>query len=568
MNGNYLQQISTIAKNEVFQKQLLLNKRIVIGFLLFMIAISTLGFFAPVTSVDSGIYTVGVEQDSKYYPAIEQHSSTRAVPLDKEAFENKEIDVLIYSDGSVDYHPSGKSQAALVESHEAINKYNERQFGKETNIAAAFPVLVNIIPTDEVATVQESTQDDSTDTNTDSSNSDDSTSDSSNSETSQENVEKLQNIEPPLPFESVILGLFFLVPFTFLIQSYASSLFDEQLTGMNDVLLTTPINITSFVIGKTLPYLIITGIISLALMAATNTWSILLLISMFVIGVCFLSTGFLVSILARSYRELTFLLLTVSILLMSLFVIPALFTGTLSIAFISPLSIIIAQLQGTSVTLTNISMSLIPTAIVGLIIYAFCIISYDYITLDNTTAISMKFTRILSQPQNGLQSLLWMQFVILPFVFILELLSLSLIFIVPSNIALYFILGTLAMIEEVAKSLPVVSGLKHSIYDNTITNATIGGIISGFSFFMAEKVFVAVQYAGFLDKNVGVVFSGFGELFFTSPLFFILWISFHSLMAIIPCNFSRYGKRWYIIGLFLAVGIHSGYNYAVMTLMS
>ncbi|MDY7081743.1 MAG: ABC transporter permease, partial [Halobacteria archaeon] len=138
-------------------------------------------------------------------------------------------------------------------------------------------------------------------------------------------------IAPPFPFESLILAFVFILPMNFVIQAYSSSIINERINRRGELLLVSPVSRAEIIAGKTLPYLsVMTGMsVVIALAIGGGVVSIA---SVIPIALVFLATSFIGAMFARSFKELTFVTVSVSVLLTSYIFIPAIFTDIHPIA--------------------------------------------------------------------------------------------------------------------------------------------------------------------------------------------------------------------------------------------
>jgi len=72
---------------------------------------------------------------------------------------------------------------------------------------------------------------------------------------------------------------------------------------------------------------------------------------------------------ARSFKELTFVTVTITVSLTSYAFVPAIFTQVTPIALISPLTIVVRDLQGQSISLLNFAFSTTPPTLTAAILF-------------------------------------------------------------------------------------------------------------------------------------------------------------------------------------------------------
>lgn len=587
-----------------------------------------------VSPPDENLYTVGVASDSAYHDAFAEHDSLRVVPPDEEQFHNGNLDVLVTEDGSIYAADTATGRAASNELTDAVRQYNTRLMSEEADTSAAFPVAVSVeyvtpkeqkLAFSDGAPAPDTTDNDGT-TETDSgvdSTNDDSTSDDSNESSTGDNSstddgqtdstagtdesktddgtgtsgsetdsdsgtatdesgsfgqsvgfaedETLPSeLVPPLPFESLLVAFALLIPLNFISQVYASSMVAERTKRRGEMLLVSPATRYEIVGGKTLPYFVIaSGIIAGALVAVGASW--VSIAGILPLAMAFLALSFLASSFARSYKELSFFTLGVSVLLTTYAFIPAIFTQVHPISAISPLSIVVADLQGAGFDTARVLMGTVPLFVTSAIVFVFGIETYEEEFLFAQVSLPKKVLLMLSAQIHSPRSAFVLGALSIPFVFVAELLVLAGLIAVPQLISVPLLLVIIAFIEEVGKSLPVYAGFRMGRLSLSWRTAAVAGALSGFGFFVAEKVTVISQQVGIHGLEMGEL--AFGTALSAggggSPLGMVilgLWPLLHSITTVISCVGARKGRTGYIVGLVLATVVHVGYNLTAVML--
>ncbi|ELZ39724.1 ABC transporter permease subunit, partial [Halorubrum tebenquichense] len=153
------------------------------------------------------------------------------------------------------------------------------------------------------------------------------------------------SITPPFPFTSLLLAFAFLVPMNFLIQAYGSSILDERTNRRGEPLLVTPLSPAEIVAGKTLPYAAAAAVVT-TLIALAVGGGPLSVFAVAPVAAAFLGATFVGAMFARSFKELTFVTVGVSVLLTTYAFVPAIFTNVTPVALVSPLTLVVFDLQG------------------------------------------------------------------------------------------------------------------------------------------------------------------------------------------------------------------------------
>jgi ABC-type Na+ efflux pump permease subunit len=382
------------------------------------------------------------------------------------------------------------------------------------------------------------------------------------------NLTTPSGIQPPFPLKSIIVGFIFLVPMNFIVQTYASSFFDETINYSGELLLVTPISRFDIIVGKTIPYLLlILGIATL--LAVVFGTTILSVLAIGAIGIAFLSAGFITGIFARSYRELTFVFLSLSLGIFGFVLVPSVFTTIHPISIISPLTVVVSELESEALNLGDLVFSMGPLTLTGILLYLYGSGIYKEEDLFTERRVPRKFLDALSNWIDSPKSLLLVGITVIPFVFASQLLLVALLFALPEALALPVLLLLAAFIEEFAKSVPIYAG----VIDEKLVGRKekyLAAVLSGAGFFVGEQITTIVQLVGLLKIDVGsAVFSGTLDQVSTSdPLIFLLpimWIAIHPISTVISSVGSGRGRYAYIITIILGTAVHLAYNLLVIT---
>ena len=113
-------------------------------------------------------------------------------------------------------------------------------------------------------------------------------------------------LSPPLPFDSIILVFVFIFPLYFTSQFFMMSIMNERIERQGEPLLSLPVKTSSIIIGKMLPYFL--GM--LAICTGITVYiqaSPLVLLPLVPIIIFFLANALVIGMLARSFKELSFI---------------------------------------------------------------------------------------------------------------------------------------------------------------------------------------------------------------------------------------------------------------------
>ena len=589
-----------------------------------------LGVASPSPNTD--IYRVGVADNSPYNAVIDDHASLTARPPDRTALTTGEIDLLIGAVRQPTAGPGTRSPTLLVEPADgekgdaaltafrsAVQSYNDRAMALEPNRTAAYPVVVELqyIPqstlgpaaptnagnlTGDDTPGDDADGDDGTDTDANATDANGTTSDvdggpangggdnATGTDSTDSDAPPVADdgggslldralfgggtsgspaeIQPPFPFGSLLLAFLFLVPMNFVIQSYGSSILNERISRRGELLLVAPVERLDIVAGKTLPYAAI-AVATTAIIAAAIGGSLLSVAAVVPIAMTFLAATFLGAMFARSFKELTFVTITITVFLTSYVFIPSIFTNVTPIALISPLTLVVMELQGEAVSLGSYLFSTGPFYTSTAVLFLLGTGVYREEDMFSQKPVPLKFLDALDARLSGIRSVGVLTALFLPFVFIAELLAIAVLFVLPIEVSIPLILVVIAAVEEVAKSIHVFAGFESDRFDRSVRTALVLGIASGIGFFVAEKFTVVAQLVGLPGLQLGEAAlqpAGIGITPSTSLLLLAGPLVLHTVTAGVAALGARKKLRWYLVSLVAATAIHAAYNFGVVTL--
>lgn len=321
-------------------------------------------------------------------------------------------------------------------------------------------------------------------------------------------------IRPPFPLMSVLVSFVFVVPMFFITQLYSSSIMDERMSRKGIMLLVSPLRGYEIVVGKTLPFFVImllfVGIASALL--GGGLFAVLIMVPVMLI---FLSTAFVSSILARNFRELTMMLIFFAIVLGSYLFIPTAFVNIHEYSIISPLTLVVTQLEGEAVSFEGMVFASAPLLFVSLLSFLFGTL------LVNEEGLLLKveiFDKIIESVERLLYYLgdrrlgvLIIGMLMVPFVFLNQLFLLVIFFNIMKISPVLVIGISIAVsvfIEEWAKVLaPLV------LFNKGHRGSVFIGILSGTGYFLGEKGLLLLVLTSVVKGGLGeVLFVGAGYL--------------------------------------------------------
>ncbi|QCC57624.1 PrsW family glutamic-type intramembrane protease [Natrinema thermotolerans] len=613
--SNSIARTGRIARWEVTSSAGTVDRKTAVALVVLVLAAGTAG----VSVSDEGlglereIYVVGVAEESQYHDVAVEAEQFRPVPLEDVVAESgggnadtialredANVDVVVTRDGRI-AHDGPNGAAAYDEFRSAVETYNANLMDRESDQAAAYPVLVSLEYQDRDlgGTTADGTSDDGGGTADESSDGGDGTTDGGTDSDGDEPAtggggggddggnDRLQvpnvggdsgassapgtpgSIAPPFPFDSLVLAFLFVVPMNFVIQAYGSTIMDERLNRRGELLLVSPASSREIVAGKTLPYLL--GLVGIVVAIAVGIGgSPLAVAAALPIALLFLAASFTGAMFARSFKELTFVTVTISVFLTTYTFIPAIFTDVNPIALISPLTLIVMDLQDESVRLGEYLFSTGPFYLSAAVLFLLGVGVYREEDMFAQKPIPAKVLDAVANRLHGRRSVALLSILFIPFVFAGQLLSVALLFAVPEVVAVPAMVVAAAAIEELAKSVGVYAGFARSRFDATAKTAVVLGAFSGAGFFLGEKVTHVVQFVGLPDLPVGT--AAFGPAVSSDPLLlavvFLAPLALHVVTAICSAVGASRGRTGYAVGFLAATIVHVAYNLGVLTLVA
>ena len=585
-----------IARWEVGRSVAVVDRRtLFLGLVVLVVVGSTVGAGVLTSGValDRGLYRVGVDESSPYHEPVAASTALAVHPASEDAYRAGELDLLVHDRGVV-VPDTPKGEAALSAFRTSVEHHNAALMTAEENQTAAFPVVVSL----RYATRAEASSTAATDEGGDDAAGSGGgtapgagpTSDVSESgaETTggdgplavpgigtsifaQDSTGSPATISPPFPFGSLILAFAFLVPMNFVIQAYGSTILNERVNRRGELLLVAPVAPSDIVAGKTLPYLAamvgVTTLIALAVGGGIVTVAAIVPLALLFLGATFVGAMF-----ARSFKELTFVTVTVSVFLTSYAFVPAIFSNVTPIALISPLTLVVRDLQSTGVGLGAYLFSTGPIYLSAAVLFLLGIGVYREEDMFTQLPVPRKFLDALDARLRGTKSVALVSMLSIPFVFVAELLGVALLFALPIAVSVPVILVVVALVEEVAKSLHVLAGFEKGRFEPSLGVSLTVGAASGVGFFVGEKATAVVQVVGLPELTVGrAAFAPAGTVGAEAlPLALALLLAplaLHVVTAVLSALGARGGVRWYLGGLAAAIAVHTAYNLTVVSIL-
>ncbi len=554
-----------------------------LAIILFLAAVAagiTLG-----SSGSDGMYVVGVDENDPYYEVVEDADEFQTQPPDTNALEAGEQDLVVDSETGLLIADTERADAAATEFRIVVREHNDRTLSTETNdesVSHPIALTVGYVESGD-ATVPEPTDDISADsadvggsTATDHDDngvfSDIRAEFRSTMGFEDSGANTAGELQPPVPFRALILALLFLIPLNFVAQAYGSSVMGERIQNRGELLLTSPASKWEIIAGKTLPYLAAIVAIS-ALVAVPIGAGVLAVLAVIPLGVVLLSGVFVAAMYARSFKELTFITTFLAVATVAYAFVPAMFMDVHPIAAISPLTIVVQSIDpASSINLGALVFSFTPLAVLSISLYAFGASLYREEDMFSHRSIPQKAIDSLSVITTGLTGIPKAIALLMPLVFVIQLLAVAILFPAPEPYNVIVLFVTISVIEELAKSLPVRSGMVSGTFDDSPKAALVCGIVAGLSFFVLEKIAVFGQVVGLQHLQIGQ--AAFGDtfaIFGGGPLALAVFFA-PAVLHVTATTIASYGaagtRRRYAAAFAAAVIIHTTYNLTVVMLFA
>jgi ABC-type Na+ efflux pump permease subunit len=347
------------------------------------------------------------------------------------------------------------------------------------------------------------------------------------------------NFNPPVPFTAILYAFLFIFPIYFVSQFYSTSLMDERTNRKGELVLIAPLKSRDVVIGKTVPYLVITmaiqAAITLYILKMPSTLAdvervILILAAILPVILLFFALSFYSAILSRSFKELTFASVFLSVVISGYLFFPAMFANIHAISSISPITLIVRLIEGESVPMNTYLFSTLPFYLVAGAVYAFGTSIFREEDLFTQKSIGSKiidcFEMFLSYRYG---SVFFLSIIFIPVVYMTQLMLIVMLFNLPVPYSILAMIILSALAEEIVKSIGIYTLFKRKISEITFKNAIRLSILSGAGFFVGEKVVAVLTLAPIASSAFGTVMT-MGALLLVPLLLHVTTIIISSLV--------------------------------------
>jgi ABC-type Na+ efflux pump permease subunit len=505
------------------------------------------------------LYPVAVDPASPYAGAIAADHRFRVVEGDEGDLAAGRIALLVEAD-RVLYDDDTRSLAAVHALGQATRRWLEERLTHEGDVAAAFPIEVSLLAEnafDEGAPApppeEGSAEGDGPGNGTSRGVLVETVTDAREGLTPSE-------VDPPFPVRSLLLTFAFLIPMNLVAQLYSGSLLADRTRDRGLILLSAPLSGPAILLGRTLPYALIAVLVVLVASWLTGAGPLGVAAGLPMVLVV-VALAMVLGLLARNERELTFLLTGATTMVSTFLFLPAVFTQMPAVAFVSPVSVVAASIEGDAVSWGAFLYATAPITLVTVALATLGLALYREETLFSAQGLGAKAMDGLSRlAQRGWQVLALGAFAV-PFALALELFVLALVIPLGLHAAFPAFIFGVAFVEEALKLLPVRAHVRRGAMAGWKA-----GVLSGTGFFLGEKLALLVALVGFGllpfgDQSLALWGVGPGVALLVGPLLL------HASTAALSGSAARRGKALRTAAYVAAVVVHAAYNVAVVVLL-
>lgn len=371
------------------------------------------------------------------------------------------------------------------------------------------------------------------------------------------------NFAPPIPFTAVMYSFLFLFPIYFVSQFYSNSIMDERTNRKCELVLVAPLRSVDIVVGKTLPYIfacmMILSIITIYTKGLPTSMdviksSLLILAVLFPIVLLFFAVSFFCAILSRSFKELTFGMVFISVVVSGYLFFPAMFANVHAISLISPMTLIVNLIEGDTIKIGEYLFSTFTFYLVAISVFGFGTFIFREEDLFTQKPITEKMLDCIEMYLlHPYGSVFILSIILIPYVYMAQLMLIVMLFNLPLPYSILIMIFLSAMVEELVKSIGIFTLIKRKMVSTTLRNAAVFAILAGAGFFIGEKLLIIITLAPIGASVFGLVMS-------MGTLLLIPLIIHITCAMIVSCGMYYTSTRWYLPFLGLATLLHGLYN--------
>ncbi len=334
------------------------------------------------------------------------------------------------------------------------------------------------------------------------------------------------------------------------------SIMNERIERQGEPLLSLPVKTSSIIIGKMLPYFL--GM--LAICTGITVYiqaSPLVLLPLVPIIIFFLANALVIGMLARSFKELSFISIFFSTVATSYLFFPSIFANVHVISLVSPLTLIVLTIQGTAWTVSDYVYATALFWLTAAVLFYIAAKNFNEERLFSEKKLLPRIREFLSGllPQEHPYAALFLLAVFsIPFVFMAQMMGLVVFFNLPMPYSLVLLLVLAALIEEMAKALGIYTFFMRDPAFFSWKHLVLACAATAVGFLVGEKLLLFATLAQITKSVFGsVLFLSLGVLWMPLLLHF-------ACILIVACSLKVGGRKWFIPGLIAATVLHCCYN--------
>lgn len=363
-------------------------------------------------------------------------------------------------------------------------------------------------------------------------------------------------LSPPLPFDTIVLVFVFVFPLYFSSQFFMMSIMKERIERKGETLLSAPVRPAILVMGKSLPYFGAMTVVSLAIIVAGG-FPLTIFFPLIPVICFFLANALIIGMVGRSFKELSFLSIFFSTVATSYIFFPSIFANIHVVSLISPLTLVVLEIQGTGFSLFDYFYSGSLFFLTSIALFAAGIASFNSERLFSQHRLMTRIRECISgliSYRHIYLSLFFIALVSIPFVFMAQMMALVLFFNLPMPFSLLLLIFAAAFIEETAKSIGFYSAARINPNILSIRIMILGSLVIAAGFLLGEKMMLFATLSQISESIFGnILFLSLGSLWLPFILHFITVLIVASMIKI-------GGRRGFVPGLLMASIVHMAYN--------
>ncbi|ADB58026.1 ABC transporter permease family protein [Archaeoglobus profundus] len=282
-----------------------------------------------------------------------------------------------------------------------------------------------------------------------------------------------ENLQPPILLEKFVYAFLLVMPFYFVAQIFSSSFMEDKVKRRFDVILTV-VSAREFLLGKMIPYVTLGSAISIAI--AIIFGKALIMVLLISILILMLSIDSFLVFLSRSYKEMSFISVVVTLVVTAYLFIPAVFSF-IPMSKLSPVTLLVESIEGGETDLRYVLLSVSHLALMSFILINLTSNSFEFMY---TRGLIEKVVELTAKLTDRYYKVFTFVLVSIPFVLLTELFTIAITF--PLRDYIFPVLIVLALVEEFFKGLFIYSASMNKL------NPYVSAILSASGFFVGEKL--------------------------------------------------------------------------------